>query len=196
MLKFFLILFFPFLTAAAFGQQREELHSAEELQAYTLSSTTGNKTISLLSNTKPYSVLVFLSPECPLCKNYSVVLEKISLDFKDKAAFVGVFPGVAYSENEIEVFRKKYGISFPLVMDTAMTWAKKLQISVTPEVVVLDKEGSLVYRGAIDDWAINPGKQRIHPSQAYLYNALQASVKGLTVFPRITQPVGCFINDY
>lgn len=196
MLRVLLILAFPFLTAVAFGQQREVFFSAEEFQDYVLPSIPAQNSISLLSKAMPYSVLVFLSPECPLCKNYSVVLEKLSLDFKGKAAFVGVFPGNAYSGKEIEEFEKKYWISFPLVMDTAKVWAKKLQITVTPEVVVLDKEGRMVYRGAIDDWAINPGKQRIHPSQSYLYNALQASVKGLTVSPRITQPVGCFINDY
>ena len=40
---------------------------------------------------KPLNLFVFLSPECPLCKNYTTVLNKISQDFSlDSFVIIGI----------------------------------------------------------------------------------------------------------
>ncbi len=48
-----------------------------------------------------------------------------------------------------------------------------LQGKVTPEVLVIDnKNGRLLYKGAIDDWLVSLGKTRNHISNYYLDVAL------------------------
>src|SRR5690349_11754017 len=50
-----------------------------------------------ISFTSKLNLLVLLSPECPLCKNYSVTLNKIQKEFVEDLNIYGIVPGKAYS---------------------------------------------------------------------------------------------------
>ncbi|MBK9538911.1 MAG: hypothetical protein IPO12_09250 [Flavobacteriales bacterium] len=61
---------------------------------------------------------------------------------------------------------------------------------VTPEVVVLDAEGELVYQGAIDDRALR--REKAHPAtRHYLSDALDAVLRGDRPAEREVAAVGC-----
>ncbi|MBL7771072.1 MAG: redoxin domain-containing protein [Flavipsychrobacter sp.] len=143
-----------------------------------------------------YRLLAFLSPECPLSQNYSVVLQQLSNEFSDLITVSGIIPGSTVSKKEIRGFAKKYKIQFPLYSDKNMITVKTVHATITPEVVLMDKDGVLIYRGAIDDWAVDLGKKKSKPSNEYLRNALLQVKMGQPVQFVMKEPIGCLINDF
>jgi peroxiredoxin len=146
---------------------------------------------------RPLTIFVFVSPECPLCKNYSVVLNKILRDFSaDSVSMIGIVPGKAYEVADMNRFSKDYSLSFPLFIDPEKKLSSYMRATITPEVVVIDQKGNTVYRGAIDDWVIELGKNKLQPETDYLRLALGQYIRHQPVTVKRTNPKGCFINEY
>lgn len=141
-------------------------------------------------------VFVFLSPECPLCKNYGPVLNELYERYTSQVIFTGIVPGKSYSKKVIREYQKDYGIKFPVYADRDKRISTYLAATVTPEVVLLDLQGKLLYRGSIDNWATSLGKKRRIASIHYLDDAISQSIQGLVVETSYIVPVGCFINDF
>lgn len=168
--------------------------SKNAISAFTLLLPSGVVT-HLNSSTKDILVIVFLSPECPLCKNYSSKLMGIKKKYSKKADFVGIIPG-SFEADDVVEFQKSYMPSWKIVRDTSLQLTHYLEGKVTPEVLVIDnREGLLIYKGAIDDWLVSLGKTRNHISKYYLDVALNNFIKDKSIIP-FTKPVGCLINDF
>ena len=142
----------------------------------------------------PLTIVVFLSPECPLCQGYSPVLNALQKKFSSAVTLVGVFPGKAYGDSTFEAFRNKYHIAFRLVKDRDMALVKHLGATTTPEAFLI-KGGQTLYHGAIDNKAISLGQSRLQTTQKYLEDALSEAEAGRAVAVKKTQPVGCLINN-
>ena len=147
-------------------------------------------------NTKPFTVFVFLSPECPLCQNYSGVLNNLYKQYNSHIQMYGIIPGKAYSNEEIKKFKQQYDIQFPLLIDYDKKLTSYLHAVVTPQVILLNNKYQLLYKGAIDNWVVSLGKQRVKTTQNFLHDALQQSLSNETVLIKRTKAVGCRINDY
>ncbi|MBO9730663.1 MAG: redoxin domain-containing protein [Chitinophaga sp.] len=143
-----------------------------------------------------FTVFVFLSPECPLCKNYSVVLKQLSEQYAGQVRFAGIVPGKAYSMKDIRRFRKHYAIPFAIYRDRDRVVSTYLEATVTPEVLLINNTGIALYRGAIDNWVVNLGKKRPAATEHYLAAAIQQSLQQQPVVLSRTTPVGCLINDF
>lgn len=141
-------------------------------------------------------VFLFLSPDCPLCKSYSLIINQLYKEFGGNVRFYGVIPGNAESQTEINTFISKYHILFPLYRDPTMYVVKKLRAEVTPQVVVLNAKGIWLYTGLIDDRVVALGQQRNQASRHYLREALDAGVAGKTPATTRTTPIGCLINAF
>ncbi|GEP93917.1 redoxin domain-containing protein [Chitinophaga cymbidii] len=135
-------------------------------------------------------VLVFLSPECPLCKRYAPRLAEVSRAFRREAVFVGIIPGQTYSLKAIKAYQRDYNIPFMLLKDESLAFSHSLAAQVTPEVFVLSPDGGILYRGLIDNGIAALGKRRTVTTEHYLADAL---MKKNTI--RTTQAIGCMIND-
>lgn len=141
------------------------------------------------------SVLLFLSPECPLCQNYAPTIQEIQNSFSDKEVeFFGIVSGDFYSRESILKYTLKYGIDMPILLDPEIKLADQLKAEITPEAVVLNDQGNIVYMGAIDNWAISLGQKRLQASAHYLTDALNNYLIGKKVEPTKTKAVGCFIE--
>lgn len=146
---------------------------------------------------KSLNLFVFLSPECPLCKNYTTVLNKIANDFSvDSIAIIGVISGKTYSTNDVKKFKQEFSVNFQLVIDPVKKLTDYLQATITPEVVVINDKGQLVYRGAIDDWVTDLGKNKLRPEKEYLRLAVTQYINHQPVSIKKTRPKGCYINEY
>jgi hypothetical protein len=63
----------------------------------------------------------------------------------------------------------------------------------TPHMYIIDTQGKLVYRGAIDDKpSANPAD--VATANNYVRTALQAVQQGQSVEPTVTQPYGCSVK--
>lgn len=145
---------------------------------------------------KRLTAFVFLSPECPLCRNYTVTLNKLSNEFEKDLAIVGVIPGKTYRRKIIQDFKTEYHIAYPLQRDAKKKLSALWNATTTPEVVLVDAQYQVIYRGAIDDWAISPGRKKLSPQNMYLRNAVIQTLAGGEIAIRSTKAVGCLINDY
>ena len=151
----------------------------------------------------PYSnkliLFVFLSPECPLSRQYTAALNKIANSHKRELSVIGIFPGKSYDKQTIRDFLAKYKISFATFIDESKKVTDYLEASVTPEVILLSNESDrfqLQYRGAIDDRVLNLRVKKTEATNYYLENAIRLLLQESTVVIKNTKPVGCLINDY
>ncbi|HMI61386.1 MAG TPA: redoxin domain-containing protein [Puia sp.] len=140
--------------------------------------------------------VVFLSPECPLCKNYSLTLNSLQREYAGKVAFTGVIPGRAYSVLEVKAFTSKYKISFPVVIDSTKTMTAGLKATVTPEVFLIGPDKKVYYHGSIDNWIKDLGMASARPTVFYLKDAIDQTLAHQPVVHPFNKPVGCLINDY
>jgi hypothetical protein len=144
----------------------------------------------------PLRVVIFLSPECPLCQNYSLPLNALFKKYAGMVQFTGIVPGKAYSAADVSAFTQKYHIGFPIYIDSAKTMSTSLKATVTPEVFLLGREKKVLYHGSIDNWIKDLGMQSARPTIFYLRDAIDQSLAHQLVRIPYNKPVGCLINDY
>ena len=96
-------------------------------------------------------VIAFLSFECPVARDYLTTLSVLAGEFSDRG--VRVIGFVPTEESPAEVARKarEYKSSFPIFSDADQKAVAALKASGVPEVFVFDANGTLLYRGRIDD---------------------------------------------
>ena len=145
---------------------------------------------------KTFYLFVFMSPECPLCQNYSATIQSIQEKYKQHLQVYAIVPGNTYDAATIASFKQKYKVNFDFFADTSLQLTKYLQATVTPEVLLLNTNMQLIYSGAIDNWAIALGKKRVKTTEFYLVNAIENTLHQQPVSISHTNPVGCKINDY
>jgi len=141
-------------------------------------------------------LFVFLSPECPLSINYTRTINELTDFYKKEVSVYGIFPGTAYSPQEIGNFKQKYKVNYSLVIDSSMSVTRFLHATVTPEAVLTDSNGNIVYSGAIDDWAQSLGKTRQKATRFYLKDAISQYLLSSVIIVSHTKAIGCKINDY
>lgn len=147
------------------------------------------------TKTAKVQVTVFLSTECPVSQQYVPRLRELYQEFSGKnISFTAFFPLSTDDYKAIGRFRRDYSLPFPTKPDPSQQTARRFRASITPEVVVQDSNGSVVYQGAIDDWFVSLGKHRPEPSQHYLRNALLALLNNQPILPARTEAVGCYIE--
>ena len=144
----------------------------------------------------PLHVVVFLSPECPLCQNYTLPLNELQKKYAGKVELSGVVPGKAYSAAEVKAFTSKCHVAFPVTIDSSKNLSSSLKATVTPEVFLLGPDKKVLYHGSIDNWIKDLGMQSARPTVFYLQDAIDQSLAHQPVRIPYNKPVGCLINDY
>lgn len=144
---------------------------------------------------KSVTVYVFVAEECPVCNYISKSLKKTSEDYKEKVEFVAVFPQKMSSYKTSSLFKKKYDLNnYKILLDHDLTLTKKYDATVTPEVVVVDKKGNVMYQGRINNSYAAPGRMRHGRVTEDLDLALQNIIQGLSIPKPWPEPIGCYIT--
>ena len=142
---------------------------------------------------KQGTLLLVLSPDCPMCMNYAGLLAEFPAQGEAVQA-IGLFPTEFIPTDSVRAFARRYGIGMPLLMDTNCAVVNALNATVTPEAFLVDAEGRYVYRGAIDDWAVRAGRKKVKATKHYLQDALAALRNGQLPEQRAVQAVGCVLE--
>jgi thiol-disulfide isomerase/thioredoxin len=151
---------------------------------------------NLLGDDTHLQVVVFLSPECPLCRNYTLTLNQLQKQYGDQVRFTGIVPGKAYTASDVQAFMDKYKITWPILIDTGKAVSAALQAKVTPEAYLLRGKKNIYYHGSIDNWIKELGGVTAHATAFYLRDAIDAILADKPVPLAYNKPVGCLINDY
>jgi len=97
-------------------------------------------------------VLVFTTLDCPLVQRYLPVVKTLEQEFRPQdVQFLAVNVGANDPLLEVAYQAVRVGAEFPFVKDFHGDVVRAVGVTRTPEVVVLDGERRLRYRGRIDD---------------------------------------------
>jgi len=136
----------------------------------------------------------FLHPACPLAQEYAPVLDHLAAGFaKEGIRFVGVICECD-DPAEVEAYRREYGITFPIHLDTDFTLAEALGATITPEVVLVDRDRIIRYSGRIDDRYKIRGVMTPGAAEPELAHAIQDFLAGREIRKPRTTAAGCPID--
>lgn len=147
------------------------------------------------------TVWLFISTDCPICNGYQPEIERLRMRFAPRGIeFVGVYAEVPLGRSEMEAHVAKFGMKYPVRIDTDRAIQQRLGARMVPEVVVTagapDSSGNpaaFLYRGRIDDQWPERGSRRPSATVHDLERALEAIVAGRAPAVRTTTPIGCVL---
>jgi hypothetical protein len=139
------------------------------------------------------TVHVFLKENCPIAIYHTKTLSELHERFAMDIAFRGYVSTSKATEQSVAAFKAKFVIPFAIEPDASLSKAHHFGAKVTPEVVVLDRDGKTLYRGHIDNTYADFGKRRRVTTSHDLRDVLEALAKGEAVEPKSTEAVGCLI---
>lgn len=152
------------------------------------------QSMKLDENANGLTVVCFLGTECPLAKLYAVRLQSLAKSFsQENVRFVGVNSNRQDSAQELADFVDSQGITFPVAKDFDNVVADQFNVVRTPEVIVVDSQLKVRYRGRVDDQYL-PGVSRSRPEREDLKIALKELLAGEPVTVPLTKPEGCLLG--
>jgi thiol-disulfide isomerase/thioredoxin len=141
------------------------------------------------------TVFVFMAPDCPLCINYSLAIRELENEFKDESFKVNlIFPGEIYSNNEISTFLLDHNLKSTTLIDKNYDIVRLMEATVTPEAILVNNQGVIKYKGAIDDWVYGTGLRKQLVTKTYLKDAINAVLHGKEPAQDYIRAYGCYIE--
>lgn len=96
------------------------------------------------------TVVAVLSTRCPFSAVAAETLRRLNNQFRRKnIMFTAVFPNPAESAIEVRSFCQANGFVFPCYRDPGHAAVRQLKAKVTPQVFVLNRLGSALYKGSV-----------------------------------------------
>jgi len=141
------------------------------------------------------TVFVFLATHCPICNAYLPELNRLQEAFAPwNVEFYGVIADRHTSAGDAANHRRKYQVAFPVLLDASGSFRRQLRPTHTPQAVVVDRHGAVVYSGRIDDRYEAISRPRWPVAHQDLKEVLgEISAGRQPQFSR-TKPVGCLIE--
>jgi hypothetical protein len=142
---------------------------------------------------KVASVLIFYWQDCPISNGYAPEINRICAGHTNFAFYIvqvdpDLTPAVAREH------ARKYALHAPVLLDPHHRLVKLAKATVTPEAVVLGKNGDVLYRGRIDDVYAAFGKKRAAATNHDLADALDSIASSRRVKKLETKAIGCLIQ--
>lgn len=151
---------------------------------------------------KPFSnsatkavALVFVSADCPIANSFQPVLQKLHVQYQQKGVpcfMVYCLPGI--SADVVNQHRTDFEINMPGIIDSDQRIGRLTKARVTPEAIVINRQGEICYRGLINNLYAGYGKKRPQATVHYLQDAFDSLVAGTSIETKETRPLGCFIR--
>lgn len=170
--------------------------SIPENQRLSLKDIDGNSRSPLLVGDAKANVLFFTTTDCPIANSYSPEVMSIVNDFADESIqFFAVHVDPELTAASARKHATEFGLTLPVLIDAKHELVNAAGITRTPEVAVFTPDGTLAYRGRIDDRYAGLGKKRQIPTRRDLRDALTAIAAGEAELTTRTEAVGCFVPD-
>jgi hypothetical protein len=139
------------------------------------------------------SVVIFYWHDCPICNSYAPEINRIESAHTNFAFYiVQVDPDLSLAEAKKHA--REYDLHPPVLLDPKHRLVERLKATVTPQAVVVARDGKALYSGRIDDWYAAVGKRRSAARQHDLIAALQDLEQGRRVKNEETKAIGCVIQ--
>ncbi len=101
--------------------------------------------------------------------------------------------GFVTPSQEDQYLEKMHSSPTAVLMDPAGTLGRLYDVKTTPQMFIIDPQGTLIYQGAIDDRATTDQKD-IAGAKNYVDAALSEAMAGKPVADPVTRPYGCSVK--
>ncbi len=152
-----------------------------------------NDNFNKLLKAQEYTVVMFIAPDCPLCKTLSTPFSELSEKYQD-IQFLAVYSGMHYEPKELNMFATETKLKPRIFRDYAYEVAHQLGASVTPEFFLLDSSANILYQGMMDDRILELGSYKQQWEKHYLIDAIDATLSGNKPKLAKTEPIGCVLE--
>ena len=141
------------------------------------------------------NVLFFVSTDCPVSNAYAPEIQRVCSAYRSKGVSCAlIYEDVHVSAADVRRHLDEHHYQhIAAAIDADASLAVRVNASITPETVVIDRAGAVRYRGRIDNFYVAFGQSRQVVTVHDLRDALDAVLAGTPVAAPVTQPVGCFI---
>lgn len=140
------------------------------------------------------TVVIVRDPDCPVSRQYGHRIARFASVYGTQGfGFVFIYPNVSLEEVHRRSDQETLGVSGTFVDNGSFALAEALGVNSTGDTFVLDAEGQLRYRGAIDD-QFGIGFARTFPTRNYLRDAIEAVGAGNRPTPAATSAPGCHVD--
>ena len=180
-----------FFSMFAFAGDIKSLEVGAQAPAFALKNYDGKEyTLAGLLKEHKFTVLMFMSTECPVSNGYNDRMEKLYERFNSKGvAIVGVNSNKEEDMKAIAAHSKEHGFKFPVLKDEKNKIADAYGAQVTPETFVFNQQGKLLYHGRIDD------SRKLEKVQSHdLADALEKLLAGKAITSIQPKAFGCTIK--
>jgi hypothetical protein len=138
-------------------------------------------------------VFVSLFVDCPIAQAQATVISDLHMRYGDRVRFVGVWPQ-ALDTTFIMRFARRYRFTPPVVADSGCGLVQRLEMTVVPEVVLVDRQGMVRYRGQVNNQFQKIGKRKPAPTEQYLATALEHVLTNTEITQPYTRAQGCLLD--
>ncbi len=183
------------LVVAVACMAADELSIGAMAPKFSLVNAADGKTIAFRPGDGKVSVVVFTCNQCPYAKAFEPRIIELAKQYQAKGvAFYAIDPNdeAQYSVEslaEMKARAAEKGYPFPYLKDGDSSTARAYGARVTPHVYVIGGDGTLRYRGYVDDSA-KPEERKT----TGLTNALDDLLAGKAVANQSTRAFGCSIK--
>ena len=135
------------------------------------------------------AIIVFVSAQCPIVKQYNERISQFAADFAAKGINV---IGINSNHTEDLAWVKSHAsehYKFPVLIDKGNVLADKLGANVTPETYYINEKNVVVYHGAIDN-----SRDGENITEHYLRDAVEQNLSGKPVAKTSANAFGCSIK--
>jgi len=161
------------ITLAAFGlcalPALASLRSQENVKAGTkIPAFTATAVASVDSrDVKVPTAYLVIGVNCGATPGYEKRFKAVEDEFRAKGVdFFWVFPNKTETLEAKQAWMKKVGLKGGMIDDVGAKITKSLEVANTAHVILTDKEGTIVYRGGLDDSRDEAGVKRRHMAEA------------------------------
>lgn len=166
----------------------QEFRVGSKVSDFALQSTKG-EAVQFDSLKGPVTVVTFVSTECPVSNAYNERMSSLYNEYSGKGvSFVFINSNRTEPADKVAEHATKH-FPFAVYKDEGNVVADRFGATVTPEVFVVDKSGTIVYHGSIDD-----SQEPARVTQSRLKTALDSVLAGRTVTAPESKAFGCTIK--
>lgn len=149
-----------------------------------------------VKNRQPRPVtLIFMEVGCPISERYIPMMNRLYQESTELGIdFYGVISHPGSTIKEVKAFQAEFSIAFPILWDSNLDLAQRLQPRVVPESFVINTLDEVIYFGRINDQYVAPGKFNPQERSPDLKLAMEAVSKGENLPVRTKKAVGCIFE--
>jgi peroxiredoxin len=182
------------LVVAASAHAGPGVDVGDKAPAFTLSDVKG-ESVSLADYRGKVVVLEWINPDCPFVKRHygEDTMKKLTSAYDDRGVVWLTVNSTKYMDGAANAsFATKENVDWPILVDQDGKVGHAYGAATTPHMFIIDKEGKVVYDGAIDD---DPrGNKAAGERTNYVAQALDEVLAGKAVSTPETKPYGCSVK--